>query len=101
MSSLLHLQRLHYRWPSCINKALLSASNPVPSRHFRGLTHGFKVQAMAENDGKLKVPIPQEYCAPVGDHASQLVSKIGVEVRTHSPNFSIHRWKHVNEEGLI
>ncbi|GMP72732.1 hypothetical protein CsSME_00030660 [Camellia sinensis var. sinensis] len=53
---------------------------------------------MVQKDGKLKVPIPQEYRAPVGDHASQLVSKIGVEVRTHLPDFSIRRWKHVNEE---
>ncbi|KAL7231871.1 hypothetical protein ACSBR2_009990 [Camellia fascicularis] len=73
-------------------------SSVVPSRHPRGLTRGFKVQAMVEKDGKLKVPIPQEYLAPVGDHASQLVSKIGVEVRTHLPDFSIRRWKHVNEE---
>ncbi|GMP52763.1 hypothetical protein CsSME_00018464 [Camellia sinensis var. sinensis] len=35
---------------------------------------------MVQKDGKLKVPIPQEYRVPVGDHASQLVSKIGVEV---------------------
>ncbi|KAL7161896.1 hypothetical protein ACSBR2_042388 [Camellia fascicularis] len=34
---------------------------------------------MVQKDGKLKVPIPQEFRAPVGDHASQLVSKIGVE----------------------
>ncbi|GMP89976.1 hypothetical protein CsSME_00041318 [Camellia sinensis var. sinensis] len=46
---------------------------------------------MVQKDGKLKVPIPQEYRAPVGDHASQLVSKIGVEVRTHLPDFSIRR----------
>ncbi|GMP34463.1 hypothetical protein CsSME_00007320 [Camellia sinensis var. sinensis] len=37
---------------------------------------------MVEKDGKLKVPIPHEYRAPVGDHASQLVSRIGIEVRT-------------------
>ncbi|KAL7214619.1 hypothetical protein ACSBR1_026917 [Camellia fascicularis] len=73
-------------------------SSVVPSRHPRGLTCGFKVQAMVEKDGKLKVPIPQEYRAPVGDHAFQLVSKIGVEVRTHLPDFSIRRWKHINEE---
>ncbi|KAL7168188.1 hypothetical protein ACSBR2_038596 [Camellia fascicularis] len=66
--------------------------------HPRGLTRGLKVQAMVQKDGKLKVPIPQEYRAPVGDHVSQLVSKIGVEVRTHLPDFSIRRWKHVNEE---
>ncbi|CAL5416902.1 unnamed protein product [Camellia sinensis] len=70
----------------------------MPSRHPRGLTRWFKVQAMVEKDGKLKVPIPQEYLAPVGDHASKLVSKIGVEVRTHLPDFSIRRWKHVNEK---
>ncbi|KAL7161761.1 hypothetical protein ACSBR2_042272 [Camellia fascicularis] len=73
-------------------------SSVSPSRHPRGLTRGFKVQAMVEKDGKLKVPIPQEYRAPMGDHASQSVSKIGVEVRTHLPDFSIHRWKHINEE---
>ncbi|XP_028068681.1 uncharacterized protein LOC114271250 [Camellia sinensis] len=73
-------------------------SSVVRSRHPRGLTRGLKVQAMVQKDGKLKVPIPQEYRAPVGDHASQLVSKIGVEVRTHLPDFSIRRWKHVNEE---
>ncbi|GMP63784.1 hypothetical protein CsSME_00025339 [Camellia sinensis var. sinensis] len=73
-------------------------SSVVPTRHPRGLTRGLKVQAMVQKDGKLKVPIPQEYRAPVGDHASQLVSKIGVEVRTHLPDFSIRRWKHVNEE---
>ncbi|THG15391.1 hypothetical protein TEA_013497 [Camellia sinensis var. sinensis] len=72
----------------------------VPSRHPRGLTRGLKVQAMVQKDGKLKVPIPQEYRAPVGDHASQLVSKIGVEVRTDLPDFSIRRWKHVNKEVM-
>ena len=70
----------------------------MPTRHPRGLTRGLKVQALVEKDGKLKVPIRQEYRAPVGDHASQLVSKIGVEGRTHLPDFSIRRWKHVNEE---
>ncbi|THF95035.1 hypothetical protein TEA_009928 [Camellia sinensis var. sinensis] len=54
----------------------------VPSRRPHGLTRGLKVQAMVEKDGKLKVPIPHEYRAPVGDHASQLVSRIGIEVRT-------------------
>ncbi|THG14633.1 hypothetical protein TEA_016417 [Camellia sinensis var. sinensis] len=73
-------------------------SSVMPSRHPRGLTRGFKVQAMVEKDRKLKVPMPQEYLTPVGDHASKLVSKIGVEVRTHLPDFSIRRWKHVNEE---
>ncbi|KAL7171353.1 hypothetical protein ACSBR2_036079 [Camellia fascicularis] len=74
-------------------------SSVVPSRHPRGLTRGLKVQAMVEKDEKLEVPIPQEYHAPVGDHASQLVSKIGVEVQiVHLPDFSIRRWKHVNEE---
>ncbi|THF98463.1 hypothetical protein TEA_006726 [Camellia sinensis var. sinensis] len=53
---------------------------------------------MVEKDGKLKVLIPQEYRASVGDHASQLVSKISVEVRTHLPDFSIRKWKQVNEE---
>ncbi|KAL7202070.1 hypothetical protein ACSBR1_033697 [Camellia fascicularis] len=34
---------------------------------------------MVEKDEKFKVPIPQEYRAPVGDHGSQFVSKIVVE----------------------
>ncbi|XP_028074102.1 uncharacterized protein LOC114276515 isoform X1 [Camellia sinensis] len=45
-------------------------SSVVPTRHPRGLTRGLKVQAMVQKDGKLKVPIPQEYRALVGDHAS-------------------------------
>ncbi|THG07199.1 hypothetical protein TEA_012005 [Camellia sinensis var. sinensis] len=59
-------------------------STQVRNRHPRGLTRGLKVQAMVQKDGKLKVPIPQEYLAPVGDHASQLVSKIGVEKQSNA-----------------
>ncbi|CAL5327571.1 unnamed protein product [Camellia sinensis] len=67
----------------CIDNLPVS-QNPiaVPSRRPHGLTRGLKVQAIVEKDGKLKVLIPHEYRAPVGDHASQLVSRIGIEVRT-------------------
>ena len=42
------------------------------------------------------VPIPEQFRAPVGDNASKLVSKIGIEVRTQLPDLSVRRWKKVN-----
>ncbi|KAL7241093.1 hypothetical protein ACSBR2_006671 [Camellia fascicularis] len=33
----------------------------------------------------------------VGDQASKLASKIGIEVRTQLPDLSVHRWKKVND----
>lgn len=42
------------------------------------------------------MPIPLEFCASVGDYASKLASKIGVEVRTRLPDPSVRRWKYVD-----
>ncbi|CAL5388439.1 unnamed protein product [Camellia sinensis] len=62
----------------------------------RGPTRGKKVQGLVDRDGKLNVPIPPEFHAPVGDYASKLASKIGVEVRTRLPDPSVRRWKYVD-----
>ncbi|XP_028122387.1 uncharacterized protein LOC114319563 isoform X2 [Camellia sinensis] len=81
-----HCRRCHISDQASAPLALLRVFDQpplfLPSRRPHGLTRGLKVQAMVEKDGKLKVPIPHEYRAPVGDHASQLVSRIGIEVRT-------------------
>ena len=42
------------------------------------------------------VPIPKQLRAPVGDNASKLVSKIGIEVWTQLPDLSVCWWKKVN-----
>ncbi|CAL5423008.1 unnamed protein product [Camellia sinensis] len=55
-----------------------------------------EVQGLVDKDGKLSVPIPPEFRALVGDYASKLASKIGVEVRTRLPNPSVRRWKYVD-----
>ncbi|KAL7202771.1 hypothetical protein ACSBR1_034271 [Camellia fascicularis] len=52
-------REFHGEWPLVV--ARFSKLPPVPSRHSRGLTRGLKVQAMVQKDGKVKVPIPQEY----------------------------------------
>ncbi|KAL7231305.1 hypothetical protein ACSBR2_009552 [Camellia fascicularis] len=52
-------REFHGEWPLAV--ARFSRLPPMPSRHPRGLTCGLKVQAMVQKDGKLKVPIPQEY----------------------------------------
>ncbi|CAL5327572.1 unnamed protein product [Camellia sinensis] len=75
-------QHLHYHFLGTSNLPVSQNPIAVPSRRPHGLTRGLKVQAIVEKDGKLKVLIPHEYRAPVGDHASQLVSRIGIEVRT-------------------
>ncbi|THG03601.1 hypothetical protein TEA_006946 [Camellia sinensis var. sinensis] len=54
------------------------------------------IQGLVDRDGKLSMPIPLEFRAPVGDYASKLASKIGVEVRTRLPNPSVRRWKYVD-----
>lgn len=43
------------------------------------------------------MPIPSEFRAPVGDYASKLASKIGVEVRTRVPDPSVRTWKYVDD----
>ena len=66
------------------------------AKRVRGSTRGKAVQGLVDRDGKLSVPIPPEFCAPVGDYASKLASKIGVKVQTYLPDPSVYRWKYVD-----
>ncbi|KAG5524124.1 hypothetical protein RHGRI_030947 [Rhododendron griersonianum] len=52
---------------------------------------------LIDKQGKLPVPIPQLFRAPIGKHAAQLASRIGVEVRTHVIDLSVPRWRAVDE----
>ncbi|CAL5375857.1 unnamed protein product [Camellia sinensis] len=76
----------------------VTASTIVAShdRRGRGPTRGIQAHRIVEKDGKMLVPIPEQFRAPVGDNASKLVSKIGIEVRTQLPDLSVRRWKKVN-----
>ncbi|KAI8569597.1 hypothetical protein RHMOL_Rhmol02G0290200 [Rhododendron molle] len=49
------------------------------NRPTRGPTQGIQAQRLIDKKGKLPVPIPQLFRAPVGKHAAQLASRIGVE----------------------
>ncbi|KAL7238641.1 hypothetical protein ACSBR2_004684 [Camellia fascicularis] len=63
-----------------------------------------KAHRIVDKDGKMLVPILEQFHAPVGDNASKLVSKIGIEVRTQLPDLNIRRWKKVNavdKESMI
>ncbi|CAL5363808.1 unnamed protein product [Camellia sinensis] len=72
----------------------VTIGNIIAAKRARGPTRGKEVQGLVDKDGKLSVPIPPEFRAPVGDYASKLASKIGVEVRTRLPNPSVRRWKY-------
>ncbi|CAL5373246.1 unnamed protein product [Camellia sinensis] len=74
------------------------ASSIVAShdRHGRGPTRSIQAHRIVEKDGKMLVPIPEQFRVPVGDNTSKLVSKISIEVRTQLPDLSVHRWKKVN-----
>ncbi|XP_028121132.1 uncharacterized protein LOC114318438 [Camellia sinensis] len=74
----------------------VTAGNTIAAKRARGPTRGKEVQGLVDKDGKLSVPIPPEFRAPVGDYAAKLASKIGVEVRTRLPNPSVRRWKYVD-----
>ncbi|KAL7261183.1 hypothetical protein ACSBR1_006761 [Camellia fascicularis] len=63
----------------------------------RGPTRGIQAQRIVEKDGKMVVSRPEQFRAPVGDQASKLASKIGIEVRTQLPDLSVRRWKKVND----
>ncbi|KAL7212064.1 hypothetical protein ACSBR2_014848 [Camellia fascicularis] len=77
----------------------VTASSSVAShdRRGRGPTRGIQTQRIVKKDGKILVPVPEQFCAPVGDQASKLASKIGIEVRTQLPDLSICRWKKVHD----
>ncbi|XXG46907.1 hypothetical protein AAC387_Pa02g1636 [Persea americana] len=74
----------------------VTTGNTIAGKHVRGPSRGKEVQGIVDRYGKLNVPIPPEFRAPVGDYASKLASKIGVEVRTRLPDPSVRRWKYVD-----
>ncbi|KAF7126863.1 hypothetical protein RHSIM_Rhsim11G0017600 [Rhododendron simsii] len=67
------------------------------TRRTRGLTRGKLAQRVIDKDGRLKVPIPPQFRAAVGEHASKLASKIGFEVRTHVMDLGVCRWKALDD----
>ncbi|KAF7126967.1 hypothetical protein RHSIM_Rhsim11G0005600 [Rhododendron simsii] len=62
-----------------IQSEVAAVSSAGPNRRGCGISRGLELQKLVENKGKLLVPIPPEYRAPVGTYASKLASKIGVE----------------------
>ncbi|GMP71378.1 hypothetical protein CsSME_00029814 [Camellia sinensis var. sinensis] len=74
----------------------VTAGNTIAAKRARGPTRGKEVQGLVDRDGKLSVPIPPEFRAPIGDYAAKLASKIGVELRTRLPDPSVRRWKYVD-----
>ncbi|XP_028062702.1 uncharacterized protein LOC114266008 isoform X2 [Camellia sinensis] len=59
----------------------VTASSSVAShdRRGRGPTRGIQTQRIVQKNGKMLVPVPEHFRAPVGDQASKLASKIGIE----------------------
>ncbi|KAI8556925.1 hypothetical protein RHMOL_Rhmol05G0294500 [Rhododendron molle] len=76
---------------------VLPENNGEINRPTRGPTRGIQAQGLIDKQGKLPVPIPQLFRAPVGKHAAQLASRIGVEVRTHVIDVGVPRWKAIDE----
>ncbi|KAI8530253.1 hypothetical protein RHMOL_Rhmol11G0042000 [Rhododendron molle] len=76
---------------------VLPENNGEINRPTRGPTRGIQAQGLIDKQGKLPVPIPLLFRAPVGKHAAQLASRIGVEVRTHVIDVGVPRWKAVDE----
>ncbi|XP_058210249.1 uncharacterized protein LOC131322793 isoform X6 [Rhododendron vialii] len=79
------------------SEAAAVSSAVAPNRRGRGISRGLELQRLVENKGKLLVPIPPEYRAPVGTYASKLASKIGVEVRAQVEDLSVKSWKAMDE----
>ncbi|KAF7144153.1 hypothetical protein RHSIM_Rhsim05G0057700 [Rhododendron simsii] len=69
----------------------------VADRPIRGPTRGLMVQQIFDKEGKLLVPIPQCFHAPVGKYACKPATQISVEVRTNLEDRTMHRWKAVDE----
>ncbi|XP_028090750.1 uncharacterized protein LOC114290932 [Camellia sinensis] len=59
----------------------VTASSSVAShdRRGRGPTRGIQTQRIVQKNEKMLVPVPEHFRAPVGDQASKLASKIGIE----------------------
>ncbi|XP_058183827.1 uncharacterized protein LOC131301500 isoform X2 [Rhododendron vialii] len=79
------------------SEAAAVSSAVAPNRRGHGISRGLELQRLVENKGKLLVPIPPEYNAPMGTYASKLASKIGVEVRAQVEYLSVKSWKVVDE----
>ncbi|KAF7148723.1 hypothetical protein RHSIM_Rhsim03G0060900 [Rhododendron simsii] len=79
------------------SEAAAVSSAVAPNRRGRGISRGLELQRLVENKGKLLVPIPPEYRAPMGTYASTLASKIGVEVHAKVEDLSVKSWKAVDE----
>ncbi|KAG5553221.1 hypothetical protein RHGRI_011174 [Rhododendron griersonianum] len=57
--------------------ALANNNIVLTVRRTHGPTRGKLAQRVIDKDGRLKVPIPPQFRAAVGEHASKLASKIG------------------------
>ncbi|KAI8524276.1 hypothetical protein RHMOL_Rhmol13G0137700 [Rhododendron molle] len=79
------------------SEALANNNVVLTVRRTRGPTRGKLAQRVIDKDGRLKVPIPPQFCAAVGEHASKLASKIGYEVRTHVMDLGVRRWKALDD----
>ena len=66
-------------------------------KHVRGPTRGVGIQSLVDKHGKLQVPIPSHFRAPVGKHANKFASKIGIEIRTQLPDLTFRSWKAVDK----
>uniref|UniRef100_A0A2N9GCW6 Transposase-associated domain-containing protein n=1 Tax=Fagus sylvatica TaxID=28930 RepID=A0A2N9GCW6_FAGSY len=87
--------------PQIHGEVVLSTDTPSSSavvstsKRTRGLTRGIGVQTLVDKEGKLSVPFPQDYCAPVGKNACKLSSQLGVLVRTSMADLNVCRWSKV------
>ncbi|KAL7263584.1 hypothetical protein ACSBR1_001697 [Camellia fascicularis] len=70
-----------------------SSSVASHDKRGRGPTRGIQTHRIVDKDGKMVALRPKQFRAPVGDNASKLASKIGIEVRTQLPDLSVRRWK--------
>ncbi|XP_058214723.1 uncharacterized protein LOC131326130 [Rhododendron vialii] len=79
------------------SEALANNNVVLTVRRTRGPTRGKLAQRVIDKYGRLKVPIPSQFRAAVGEHASKLASKIGFEVRTHVMDLGVRRWKALDD----
>ncbi|KAG5549155.1 hypothetical protein RHGRI_014503 [Rhododendron griersonianum] len=79
------------------SEALANNNVVLTVRRTHGPTRGKLAQRVIDKDGRLKVPIPPQFRAAVGEHASKLASKIGFEVRTHVMDIGVRRWKALDD----
>ncbi|KAF7128064.1 hypothetical protein RHSIM_Rhsim11G0007300 [Rhododendron simsii] len=82
---------------TCILTSACYFTTVLTVRRTRGPMRGKLAQRVIDKDGRLKVPIPPQFRAAVGEHASKLASKIGFEVRTHVMDLGIRRWKALDD----